>query len=174
LNAQSKSGPVWSYQIRYTAGTSMTDSDFAAAISVQQVLPGSPGSPASLSISSLRPNTQYVVGVRAIDGCGQTSAIVEASFPTPVVQFTQLSGCFVATAAWGSALGPEVTALRRVRDWLRPASVLFATATDLYYRSGPAAADVLRCSDTARALVRRFLGSVGAVAEAANQGIGRI
>lgn len=152
----------------------MTDSDFAAAISVQQVLPGSPGSPTSLSISGLRPNTQYVVGVRAIDGCGQTSAIVEASFQTPVVQFTQLSGCFVATAAWGSALGPEVTALRRVRDRLRPASVLFATATDLYYRSGPAAADVLRRSDTARALVRRFLGSVGAVAEAANQGIGRI
>jgi len=74
-----------------------------------------------------------------------------------VVQFTQLSGCFVATAAWGSALGPEVTALRQVRDRLRPASVLFATATDRYYRSGPAAADLLRRSDTVRALVRRFL-----------------
>lgn len=169
-NAQSNGGPVWSYQIRYKAGTSMTDTDFAAAISVQQVLPGSPGSPASFSIPGLRPNTEYVVGVRAVDGCGQTSSIVEATFQTPAMQFTQLTGCFVATAAWGSALGPEVTALRRVRDRLRPASVLFAAATDLYYRSGPAAADVLRRSDTARALVRRFLGPVGAAAEAANRG----
>jgi hypothetical protein len=39
---------------------------------------------------------------------------------------------------------------------------------------GPAAADLLRRSDTVRALVRRFLGSIGAVAEAANQGIGSI
>jgi hypothetical protein len=170
-NAQSNGGPVWSYQIRYMAGISMTDGDFAAAISVQQVLPGSPGSPASFSIPGLRANTEYVVGVRAVDGCGQTSAIVEATFQTPAMQFTQLSGCFVATAAWGSALGPEVTALRRVRDRLRPASVVFATATDLYYRSGPAAADVLRRSDTARALVRRFLGPVGAAAEAATQGV---
>ena len=166
-NAQSNGGPVWSYQIRYKAGTSMTDGDFAQAISVQQVQPGSPGSPASFSIPGLRPSTQYVVGVRAVDGCGQTSAITESTFVTPVMHFTQLSGCFVATAAWGSALGPQVRALRRVRDRLRPASVLFAAATDLYYRSGPAAAEVLGRSDTARAVVRRFLGPVGAAAEAA-------
>jgi hypothetical protein len=168
-NAQANGGPVWSYQIRYMAGTSMTDVDFAQAISAQQVVPGSPGSPSSFSIPSLRPTTTYVVGVRAVDGCGQTSAIVEMTFQTPSVQFTQLSGCFVATAAWGSALGPEVTALRRVRDRLRPAGVLFAAATDIYYRSGPAAAEVLRRSDTARALVRRFLGPVGSAAEAFTQ-----
>ncbi|HEY5088392.1 MAG TPA: fibronectin type III domain-containing protein [Polyangia bacterium] len=166
-NAQSNGGPVWSYQIRYKAGTSMTDGDFAEAISVQQVQPGSPGSPATFAIPGLRPSTQYVVGVRSIDGCGQTSAITETTFITPVMRFTQLSGCFVATAAWGSALGPEVSALRRVRDRLRPASVLFAAATDLYYRSGPAAAEVLGRSDTARAVVRRFLGPVGVAAEAA-------
>jgi hypothetical protein len=57
--------------------------------------------------------------------------------------------------------------LRRVRDRLKPASVLFAAATDLYYRSGPAAAEVLRRSDTARALVRRFLGPVGTAAQIA-------
>ena len=32
--------------------------------------------------------------------------------------------------------------MRQVRDRLRPASTMFAVATDLYYRSGPAAADV--------------------------------
>jgi len=29
--------------------------------------------------------------------------------------------------------------MRKVRDRLRPASTMFAVATDLYYRSGPAA-----------------------------------
>jgi Fibronectin type III domain len=168
-NAQSNGGPVAGYQIRYRVGTSMTDGDFAQAISVQQVLPGAPGAPASFSIASLRPSTQYVVGIRAFDGCGQTSTIAQTTFETPKMAFTQLSGCFVATAAWGSALGPEVTALRRVRDRLRPASVLFATASDLYYRSGPAAAEVLRRSDTARALVRGFLGPVGAAARLATE-----
>jgi hypothetical protein len=44
---------------------------------------------------------------------------------------------------------------------------MFAVATDLYYRSGPAAAEVLKRSDTARALVRRLLGPVGAASQAA-------
>jgi hypothetical protein len=169
-NAQSNGGPVWGYQIRYQAGTSMTDADFAQGISVAQVPPKSPGTAATFTIPGLRSSTQYVVGVQAFDECKQTSAIVWTSFMTPAVKFTQLTGCFVATAAWGSALGPEVTALRRVRDRLRPASVLFAAATDLYYRTGPAAAEVLRRSDTARALVRRLLGPVGAAAQAATQG----
>ncbi len=166
-NAQANGGPVSSYEIRYRPGTSMTDADFSQAIIEQQVPPGSPGSPTSFKISPLMSNTQYVVGVRAIDGCGQRSPIAQTNFKTPAVTFTQLSGCFVATAAWGSALGPEVRALRRVRDRLRPASILFAAATDLYYRSGQAAAEVLGRSETARAIVRRFLGPVGAAAEAA-------
>jgi hypothetical protein len=83
------------------------------------------------------------------------------------MKFTQLSGCFVATAAWGSAMAPDVAAMRKVRDRLRPQSTMFAVAADLYYRSGPAAAEVLRRSDTARALVRRFLGPIGAASKAA-------
>ena len=39
-------------------------------------------------------------------------------------------------------------AMRKVRDRLRRASTMFAVATDLQYRSGPAAAEVLRQSDT--------------------------
>ena len=43
---------------------------------------------------------------------------------------------------------------------------LFATATELYYRSGPAAAEALKRSDTARPLVRRLLRPVSEAAEA--------
>ena len=81
--------------------------------------------------------------------------------------FTKLSGCFVATAAWGSAMAPDVAAMRQVRDRLRPASTMFAVATDLYYSTGPAAAEVLKRSDTARALARRLLAPVGAASQAA-------
>ena len=134
----------------------MTDDQFAPAAARRQVTPGSPGAVASVPSRILKPSPQYTVGVRAIDPCGQVVAdFAMVTFTTPAMKFTQLSGCFVATAAWGSAMAPEVAAMRKVRDRLRPASTMFAVATDLYYRSGPAAAEVLQRSDTARALVRR-------------------
>jgi hypothetical protein len=82
------------------------------------------------------------------------------------MKFTQLSGCFVATAAYGSALEPRVAALRHARDRLAPASPLFAAAVDLYYRSGPAAAAVVGDSDVARSLARRVLAPFAGLAEA--------
>ncbi len=167
LNAQSNGAAVFKYDVRYQTGASITDAQFGSAASAPQVMPGTPGSLTSVSISNLKPGTQYVVAVRALDPCGQVSPIATATFTTPSVKFTQLSGCFVATAAWGSALAPEVAAMRKVRDRLRPQSTMFAVATDLYYRSGPAAAEVLRRSDTARALVRRLLGPIGAASKAA-------
>jgi hypothetical protein len=166
-NAQSNGAPVLKYDIRYQTGPTITEDQFGSAASAPQVTPGSPGSLSSVSISNLKPATQYAAAVRAVDPCGQVSPIATVTFTTPAMKFTQLSGCFVATAAWGSALAPEVDAMRKVRDRLRPASTMFAVATDLYYRSGPAAAEVLRRSDTARALVRRLLGPVGAASKAA-------
>ena len=88
------------------------------------------------------------------------------SFQTTVQKFTQLSGCFVATAAYGSALEPHVAALRHARDRLRPVSPLFAAATDLYYRSGPAAAAVVGQSPVARGLARRVIAPFATLAEA--------
>jgi hypothetical protein len=90
-----------------------------------------------------------------------------AQLTTTNINFTKLSGCFIATAAFGSALGPEVEALRTVRDALRPRSRVFATATELYYRAGPAAAAVIERSADARAVVRTLLAPVVALARAA-------
>jgi hypothetical protein len=56
--------------------------------------------------------------------------------------------------------------MRQSRDRLLAEVPLFAVAADLYGRSGPAAASVLRRSDTARALARQMLGPLGATAEA--------
>ncbi|MES1158225.1 MAG: CFI-box-CTERM domain-containing protein [Haliangium ochraceum] len=166
-NAQSAGAPVLSYNIRYRDGGSMTDEQFAAAASAPLVTPGSPGSVASFTIANLKPATQYTVGVRALDSCGQASQLVTATFATPTMKFAKLSGCFIATAAWGSAMAPDVAAMRQARDRLHAASTMFAVAADLYYRAGPAAAALLSQSDTARALVRRALGPVATAAQVA-------
>ena len=164
---QSNGGSVPQYEVRYQTGAMITEQQFGSAAVAPQVQPGSPGTLASVTISNLKPATQYAVAVRAVEPCEPASPIASVTFTTPAIKFTQLSGCFVATAAWGSALAPDVAAMRKVRDRLRPQSTMFAVATDLYYRSGPAAAEVLRRSDTARALVRRLLGPIGAASKAA-------
>jgi hypothetical protein len=125
-----------------------------------------PGTIVSVDFGGLSPSTHYWVAVRAVDSCNRSGPHAVAELTTTKVDYTQLSGCFVATAAWGSALEPQVAALRGVRDRLEPANALFAVAADLYYRSSPAAAHALRRSDSARALVRHFLGPLGAAAEA--------
>jgi hypothetical protein len=163
----STGGPSPQYEVRYQTGATITEQQFGSAAVAPQVQPGSPGTLASVTISNLKPATQYAVAVRTVEPCKPASPIASVTFTTPSMKFTQLTGCFVATAAWGSALAPDVAAMRKVRDQLRPRSTMFAVATDLYYRSGPAAAEVLRRSDTARALVRRFLGPIGAASKAA-------
>jgi hypothetical protein len=86
--------------------------------------------------------------------------LAQVGFATPATPFKQVEGCFVATAAWGSALASQVEALRRARDHARSGSALAAVAIDLYYRSGPPVAAALRRSDTARAAVRMLLSPV--------------
>jgi hypothetical protein len=178
--------PIASYEVRIST-TEMLEGDAdsfirglpaaAATIEAQALMVptgGAPGSPVDVDFGGLNPSTHYWVGVRAVDGCNRAGPNAVAEVTTTRTNFTQLQGgCFVATAAWGSALAPEVAALRRARDRLRPASSLFAVAADLYYRSGPAAAGLLARSDTARVLARRLIGPAGEVAAsqtpAANQ-----
>ena len=120
-----------------------------------------------LVLENLKPSQHYVVGIRSQGPCNGQSDIAMVDFMTPTQKFTQLSGCFVATAAYGSEMQPQVAALRSLRDTLRPRSGLVAAAVDLYYRSGPAAAAVIARSDTARTLARRLLGPAAELAEAA-------
>ena len=164
-NARSDGGgAVTSYEIRYREGDSMTDQEFVEAIRAPQVAPGAPGSTATLTLNGLKPSTSYVVGVRAVDTCGRPSLLAQVGFATPATPFKQIEGCFVATAAWGSALAAQVEALRRARDHARAGNAVAAVAVDLYYRSGPPAAGVLRRSDTARAAVRILLSPVAGTA----------
>lgn len=126
----------------------------------------SPGTAVDVDFGGMDALTTYTVAIRAVDMCNVAGPYAVAELTTTARTFTKLSGCFVATAAYGSALEPQVESLRVVRDALRPRSPVLAAATDLYYRSGPAAAAAVARSDSARALVRTLLGPVVEVASA--------
>jgi hypothetical protein len=133
---------------------------------------GAPGAPVDADFGGMVALTHYWIGVRAVDNCNRAGPHVVAEMETTRINFTQLppvdpfkGQCFIATAAWGSAMAPSVMAMRHARDRLLSVPV-FALASDLYGRSGPAAASVLKRSDTARVLARQLLAPLGTTAEA--------
>jgi hypothetical protein len=159
--------PVLSYDIRLHHGHVATEENFIEGVPLTRVEPGAPGTMASFTVRELKPNSEYVVAVRSVGRCGTLSNMVQVPVTTKDQQFTMLTGCFVATAAYGSALAPAVDAMRAVRDRARASSAVAAAVTDLYERSSPPVADLLRQSDGLRAVVRTLLGPAARLAGAA-------
>ena len=151
---------VEQYEIRYRQGETMTEEEFGSAVPAPAVEPSAPNELRTFILKDLKPLTPYVVGVRAMGGCLGKGPLALQSFVTPMLEFKMLSGCFIATAAYGSAQEPKISALRRLRDAARPRSALAAAAVDAYERSSPPLAAVLRESELARAVVRSLLAPV--------------
>lgn len=157
LQAADRGQAVQRYDIRFRVGDTMTAETFLGSPPAMMVTPGDPGTLASLTLTELKGNLTYTVGVRADGGCVKDGPLETATFTTKAPAFKQLSGCFVATAAYGSALEPRVATLRRLRDRARAGSAMAAVPLELYERASPPVASVLRESEAGRALVRSAL-----------------
>lgn len=147
--------PVAEYEIRYAEGTTLDDAGFAQGVPAPLVTPGLPGARVEFELTGLKPQTKYVLGIRAKGACQQAASLVTVPFETPPMVFTQLSGCFIATAAFGTPL--KIDGLRWARDRAMAASPLANETVDAYYRSSPPLAAALATSDPARAAVRLAL-----------------
>lgn len=152
--------PIWQgilqYEIRRWNGTEKTDAAFQSGLPVATIDKHAPGERLSVMVPDLKSEIQYSVGARPMGTCGM-GPVAFADVTTSLREFTMLSGCFIATAAYGSPLASDVALLRRVRDRASSAHPVAAAAADLYARSSPPVANVLRQSGAARAVARAVL-----------------
>ncbi|MDZ7814907.1 MAG: CFI-box-CTERM domain-containing protein [Planctomycetota bacterium] len=70
---------------------------------------------------------------------------------------TGSSGCFIATAAFGSYNAGEVRKLTSLRDGVVAASYQGSSLVNLYYSVSPCMADAIRSREAVRSLVSRIL-----------------
>ena len=152
-------GKAQGYEIRYRAGTPMTEDNFMTSGStpVSGPQPGNPGTQQTVTIDKLLPETDYYVGIRAFDKCHNTGPLAIVQFRTPDRVNGEVPWCFVATAAYGSVLASDVDMLRRFRNNVLESNVFGELAVEAYYTFGPAMAGVISESDLLRATARDAL-----------------
>lgn len=115
------------------------------------------GARVAVQIGKLHFQTRYYVAVRAIGPCGATGPIASAELETTEINFTTVSPCFVATAAFGSPVEASVDELRRFRDGALMTNRPGRAFVDAYYTVGPWFADAIRERPTLRTLARALL-----------------
>ncbi len=70
------------------------------------------------------------------------------------------SGCFIATACYGSSLAPELDVLRGFRDSFMVQNGFGRFLVRFYYTVSPPIADFIRCKDFLRCYVRVILDPI--------------
>lgn len=152
---------VAGYEIRMRANDAMTADNFESSTQVTtSVAPGEPGSAQAFELTGLLPKTDYWVGVRAFDGCHHPGELSIVKVTTADRESGEVDACFVATAAYGSMLANDVTALRAFRDRWLETNVLGELGVEAYYTFGPALAGVIGESDLLRATMRDVLAPI--------------
>jgi hypothetical protein len=108
--------------------------------------------------------TEYELEIMAIDLCQRQSEPAAAALKTTSIDFTTVSPCFIATAAYGSPLADEIWALRRFRDRYLMTNPAGRAFVDAYYSVGPHAADIIAEHPWLRTTTRVFLTPLVALA----------
>jgi hypothetical protein len=151
-------GQVTGYEVRYRAASPIDAANFADSSPIATAIdPDEPGQVQAFEITGLLPETDYYVGIRAYDDCKNYGPIVTATFRTPERTTGEVDACFVATAAYGTALANEVSMLRSFRDGILRQSVLGELFVETYYTVGPAFSTTIDHSDVLRHVARTEL-----------------
>jgi hypothetical protein len=115
-------------------------------------------------LGGLEASTKYYVGVRAVDGCAASGPMAVAELTTDPRVFATVSPCFVATAAYGTPFAQEISALRRFRDRNLSNNTFGRMFVAAYGNVGPKLANIIRGSESLRAVSRALLAPAVAVA----------
>jgi hypothetical protein len=151
-------GTAAGYEIRYRANDEMTPDNFADSMPASvPVIPAPAGTTQTFELDGLLPTTNYWIGVRAYDGCRNMSDVSIIQLTTTDRQSGQVDACFIATAAYGSAMANDVESLRRFRDVVLKSTALGELAVETYYTFGPPVAGVVGESELLRATARTAL-----------------
>ncbi len=153
--------PVKGYEIRYRVGESITEDNFATATVVtSSVTIADARAEQEIVVEGLLPETTYSIGIRAFDDCRNTSTLSVIEVTTADRTGGDVDACFVATAAYGSAMAGEVERLRSFRDRLLGKTALGELAIEAYYTFGPVGARLIGESEILRATAREALEPV--------------
>jgi hypothetical protein len=161
--ASSSTGPATTrFDVRYREGMEITEGDFLSAIptSTPPPTPGTPGSTVTMTITGLRPEQTYHVAVRALSSCDAASGLTTTSAITTRQKFATLSGCFIATAAYGSPLADELGPLRALRDRHLLTNPLGRVFVGVYYAMSPRVAHVISRDERMRSAARRLVAPI--------------
>ncbi|MGE3635997.1 MAG: CFI-box-CTERM domain-containing protein [Sandaracinaceae bacterium] len=132
-------------------------------IELRVPIDGTPGELVTVEFGGLAPQSHYWVGVRAFDECNAPGPLAIGEVETTQINFTTVSPCFVATAAYGTPLAREIGVLRRFRDRHLRTNAPERALVRAYETVGPHLADVIREHDSLRAAVRYALGPIVAL-----------
>ncbi len=164
-------GTVTEYEIRYQAGTPITEANFDGAVQYAGTLtPAEPGTIQSVMLDGLIPQTNYYVAIRGVDDCLNKGPLEVLSITTALAEPGEVDYCFIATAAYGSLLANDVTALRKFRDVTLRGHVGGELAVAGYYTFGPVLARLIEPSETARQAARGALAPLVDLARSVTTG----
>lgn len=166
--------PLFGYEVR-VATTPITDEtsfirdgrpaktatdDIEGATALNLPADTAPGQLVTTTIGDLAAQTHYYVAVRAVNDMNEHGPLAVAEVTTTKRTFAAVSPCFIATAAYGTALAPEIGVLRQLRDRYLASTAPGKALVKLYYTLGPYAAPIVERHHSLRVAVRSALTSL--------------